>query len=346
MKHIKIKHSGFSDHCWYNKFCGQSFEFITEDEDNYWVKIGDKMGSIEKVDGEIIEEEINTHPVLQDLLQQQKNEAQKPTELIKGALRYDTGKPRHDLIPAFSINELGKIYEMGAKKYADNNWRKGMKWSRVLGSLKRHLNAIERGEDFDEESKLYHAGHVIWNAITLLEYYKIYPQGDDRQHSYLERPKIGLDIDGVLADFTGALTKKFNFEGHNPIHWNDPIIRKLYPEISKDKQFWLDLPSLIKQEELSFEPHCYITSRSIGNDVSEEWLDKHGFPKATVYSIGHDESKVVIAKQSGIDIFVDDRYENFIELNKAGICCYLYDAPYNQKYEVGYKRIKSLKELI
>ena len=78
MKRIKIKHSGFSDHCWYNKFCGQDFEFITEDENNYYVKTGDKIGSVEKVDGEVIEEqEIITHPLLNDLLQQQKNEAQK-----------------------------------------------------------------------------------------------------------------------------------------------------------------------------------------------------------------------------------------------------------------------------
>ena len=57
-----------------------------------------------------------------------------------GALRYDEGKIRHDLLPGHAINELAKVYTMGAKKYADHNWRKGMKWSRVIASLKRHLN--------------------------------------------------------------------------------------------------------------------------------------------------------------------------------------------------------------
>lgn len=76
-KRVKIIHQGFSDHCWYNKFCGQDFELITEDENNYYVKTGDKIGSVEKVDGKVIEEqEISTHPLLQDLLTQQKNQVQ------------------------------------------------------------------------------------------------------------------------------------------------------------------------------------------------------------------------------------------------------------------------------
>ena len=99
-------------------------------------------------------------------------------------------------------------------------------------------------------------------------------------------------------------------------------------------------------DDINFEPHCYITSRSIPKEWTEEWIDKNGFPTMPVYSVGFGESKVEVAKKSGIDIFVDDRYENFVELNNGGICTYLFDAPHNQRYDVGYKRIKSLKELI
>jgi len=55
---------------------------------------------------------------------------------------------------------------------------------------------------------------------------------------------------------------------------------------------------------------------------------------------------VDVAKESGVEIFVDDKYENFIELNSAGICCFLFDASHNQRYNVGFKRIKTLKEII
>lgn len=39
-------------------------------------------------------------------------------------------------------------------------------------------------------------------------------------------------------------------------------------------------------------------------------------------------------------------YKNFVELNNAGICCYLYDAPHNRRYNVGHKRLFSLKDLV
>jgi uncharacterized HAD superfamily protein len=57
-------------------------------------------------------------------------------------------------------------------------------------------------------------------------------------------------------------------------------------------------------------------------------------------------SKTETAKKTEIDLFVDDRYKNFVDLNKAGICCFLMDAPYNRRYEVGFKRIHHLKELV
>ena len=56
---------------------------------------------------------------------------------------------------------------------------------------------------------------------------------------------------------------------------------------------------------------------------------------------GTDEPQVKSLGQQ----FVDDKFENFVELNKNGICCFLMDAPHNQRYDVGHKRIKSLKEL-
>lgn len=265
------------------------------------------------------------------------------------ALRYDAGKIRHDLLPPWAINELAKVYTMGAAKYADHNWRKGMKWSRVLGSLKRHLNYIEQGQDFDDESKLLHAAHVAWNAITLLEYYKIFPQGDDRQHDYLSRPKIGLDIDEVICDWLGDWKKLRGIDTPVTSWYFDREIRDKFKEMQDAgtlNDFYLQLKPLLKPEDIPFEPHCYITSRPVPKEITTQWLDMHKFPTKPVYCVGTGQSKVEVAKESGIDIFVDDCYDNFEALNKAGICTYLMDRPHNHRYDVGYKRIKSLKELI
>lgn len=263
-------------------------------------------------------------------------------------LRYNEGKNRHDLFEPFAINEIARVFTRGAEKYAPRNWEKGMSWSKVLASLKRHLNAFEQGEDFDTETGLYHIAHAAWNAMALTSYYKIYPQGDDRQHCYLNHPKIGLDIDEVLAAWTPAWCKKWDISVPTSWHFDRDIMKKfkLMEETGELVDFYMNLDVLTNPEEIPFEPHCYITSRPVPTKVSEDWLDKNGFPHRPVYTIGLNQSKADVIHDSGCEIFVDDRFDNFVELNKAGICCYLFDAPHNRRYDVGYKRIKSLKELM
>lgn len=274
-------------------------------------------------------------------------------------LRYDTGKTRHDLLEPFAIDEVAKVFTKGALKYAPNNWLGGMKWSKVLACAKRHISKIEKGEDFDyddnckkcqegtctDHTGLYHAAHAAWNMLALISYYKYCPEYDDRLHHVLPKKKIGLDIDEVLADWLGHWCKRHNQP--IPEFWNfDKDIVAKFEEVKNDKEFWMTIPAKISPKDLPFEPHCYITSRIIDKSITEEWLQKNGFPAVPVYSIGHNQSKVQVVKDSGIDWFVDDRYDNYIELNRAGICCWLMDAPHNQRYNVGYRRIKSLQDLI
>lgn len=257
-------------------------------------------------------------------------------------LRFNEGKLRYDLVHPFAHEGMVKVLTRGAQKYAPRNWEKGMAWSKVIASLKRHLAAIEKGEDYDSETGLLHADHLQCNAHFLSAYYKIAPQFDDRRQSYLNSIRIGLDIDGVLADFSKKLLGDY---AEDVLHWNDPIVRGLYGSIKKDADFWLSLPVLTPSSELNFEPAAYVTSRSIGTEVTQKWLNDNGFPVATLVSVGHEESKVQTLKDLRIDVFVDDKFENFREINNAGIFCYLFDAPHNRKYNVGHKRISSLKDL-
>jgi len=264
----------------------------------------------------------------------------------KEGLRFNEGKTRHDLVPQFAQEQYAKVLTKGSEKYAERNWELGMKWSKVIASLKRHTAAFERGEDFDKETGLLHTAHIMCNAAFLTEYYKIYPQGDDRPHNYLKTLKIGLDIDEVICDWTKAWCEKFGYDV--PENWNFSYEnKKHFDGFSKEEleDFYLNLEAKILPEDIPFEPHCYITSRSVPVELTKKWLLKNGFPAMPVYSVGFGVSKVEVAKESGIDIFVDDRYENFVELNNAGICTFLFDAPHNQRYDVGYKRIKSLTEL-
>lgn len=263
-------------------------------------------------------------------------------------LRLNTGKTRHDLKTAFAEEQYAKVLTKGSEKYAERNWEKGMAWSKVLASLERHIQAFKRGEDYDPETGLLHSAHIMCNAAFLTEYYKIYPEGDDRPHSYLNPKKIYLDIDEVLCKWSEAWCKMWNIQEQTSWYFDRHITSRF--DVMKNNneldQFYLDLEVLTSPNEIPFEPAGYVTSRPVSTEISEQWLDKHGFPHRPVYTVGLGQSKVEVLKGLDCDIFVDDRFDNFVELNRAGICCYLFDAPHNQRYDVGYKRIKSLKELI
>ncbi|MGJ7024963.1 dATP/dGTP diphosphohydrolase domain-containing protein [Petrimonas sulfuriphila] len=259
-------------------------------------------------------------------------------------LRYNDGKTQLDLIPPAVIEGLAKVLTFGAEKYERNNYRKGMKWSDVLNSLLRHINAFRSGEDFDKESGLSHLDHAMCNLAFLKEYERIYPQGDDRVHKYLEMPTVGLDIDDVLAD-----TISYWCDYHNcdiPIWWHDHNFRKeRFDKLHSDKKFWLNIPRKVNPEDLKFEPVCYVTSRSIPSEWTREWLVKNGFPDVELISVGYGESKVSALKGK-CDVFIDDRFDNFVELNQNGICCFLMDAPHNRRYDVQGRRIIDLKDFL
>ena len=95
-----------------------------------------------------------------------------PRRLIKEALgiKYDSDKLRFDLIPVDALEEVAKVYTLGAKKYGDRNWEKGLSYSRMFGALLRHAYAWWKGEKNDKENKLHHLSSVIFCALGLLHY--------------------------------------------------------------------------------------------------------------------------------------------------------------------------------
>jgi len=96
--------------------------------------------------------------------------------------KFDGEKIRLDLIPPAATEGIGLVLTFGAKKYAAYNWAKGIHYSRILGAIKRHLLAIEKGEDVDPESGLLHIDHIACNAAFLQTFqrYDKYKKFDDR----------------------------------------------------------------------------------------------------------------------------------------------------------------------
>ena len=261
-------------------------------------------------------------------------------------LRYNTGKTRHDLVPAFAQEQYAKVLTKGSEKYEGRNWEKGMSWTGVLASMKRHIQKFEAGEDFDDETGLLHMANVMCNAAFITEFYQIAPQYDDRP--LRNDVRISLDIDEVLCNWLGAWKEYWGIEDDTHAWYFDREIGEKFDIMKREGNlvdFYAGLKPLIDPKDIHFEPHCYITSRPVPKEVTEAWLDLHGFPARPVYTVDADHSKVDVFKASGADVHVDDRYENMVDLRKNGIFCYLYTQPHNARYDVGHARINYLSDL-
>lgn len=116
---------------------------------------------------------------------------QDPDEVVfdpeSGAVKHDGLKARVDLIPPEVIFAMGEMFRHGANKYEDRNWEKGMKWSRVFGSLMRHLWAWWSGEDIDKDSNRPHLYAAACCIAMLIAYTKRKTGTDDRYISNNEQ---------------------------------------------------------------------------------------------------------------------------------------------------------------
>ena len=104
-------------------------------------------------------------------------------EVTSGGLKYDTGKPRMDLLPAYSLEQIALVLGVGAQKYSSWNWSKGIAYSRLLGACLRHLYAWARREKSDPESGLSHLAHAGCCILFLLWMEKNRQDLDDRGDS-------------------------------------------------------------------------------------------------------------------------------------------------------------------
>lgn len=244
---------------------------------------------------------------------------------------------RYDLIPAQGIFEVSKVLTQKLEKHGKNEWKYGISWTEVLSSLKKHLNRFESGEDFTK-SGLLHIAEVAMDALILAEYYSIYPQGDDRVIAPVNKPIVAVDLDDTIFDFLGSYSRRFNVELSD--YWNgDYGMNENLKTLQKDKDFWVNMPVI---HTPNFEIDYYVTARSIPIEWTQEAIQKNNLPKAKIYTLPWNVSKIETLKNLKVDIMIDDKFQTFKECLNSGIFCYLMDAPHNRHYNVGHHRITDL----
>jgi hypothetical protein len=95
-----------------------------------------------------------------------------------------------DLHPLGGYGLIADVLEYGAIKYAaggTHNWRRGMRWSQVYGSFRRHHEANQLQEHaIDEESGLLHVAHAACCLMFLAMYWRYDIGTDDRPPSWAE----------------------------------------------------------------------------------------------------------------------------------------------------------------
>ena len=85
----------------------------------------------------------------------------------KGA-KFDSGKARLDLITPEFENSMGMILTHGVLVHGEDSWKTIPEpQKRYLAALKRHTNAIARGEVIDAGTGQTHAGCIGVNAMFL-----------------------------------------------------------------------------------------------------------------------------------------------------------------------------------
>jgi dATP/dGTP diphosphohydrolase len=79
--------------------------------------------------------------------------------------RYNDGKRQWGLVHYKSLEPMVEVLEFGSKKYAPDNWKKGLDKREILESMMRHLTALMDGQHDDPESGITHMGHIQCNAM-------------------------------------------------------------------------------------------------------------------------------------------------------------------------------------
>jgi hypothetical protein len=163
----------------------------------------------------------------------------------------------------------------------------------------------------------------------------------------LDIPAVGLDVDGVLADFTGYVLRKLDQDPSRQTTWafthdyGADINKKAYAMMD-DPATWVSLkvlPGAVESVSLLVQAGVipvFITSIPARfKDLRRWWIEAHFGPQLgrnPVYLevVKHMEDKPDAALEYGLTHFVEDRRENANMLAEAGLVSILVPSSYQK----------------
>lgn len=119
---------------------------------------------------------------------------------MSGGKKFDENKVPMELLSHKALEEIAKVFGVGAVKYGRFNYKAGIAWTRIIGAAYRHLGAFNSGEDLDPESGLSHIAHLGCCVIMLLDYIRTHKELDDRH----KEPKDATESKEVSKEGMGS----------------------------------------------------------------------------------------------------------------------------------------------
>lgn len=187
---VKIK-SCSDEKYWYKTEIGKTFTLDCDNTNWYVVKIGSGLGSVLKTDAEIVTDEICTHSILQEVLLNQKKDAdaiagnyvpgkedysqvfgpgldhqnvvvnshqkEKPTKITEGKLYYEIDW-------SFIQGVAKRMQANKSEKYERWKWKEGVDLEEINQAILRHTLEIMKGHHIDD-TNYGHYYALVCNAM-------------------------------------------------------------------------------------------------------------------------------------------------------------------------------------
>lgn len=158
-----------------------------------------------------------------------------------------------------------------------------------------------------------------------------------------QRPRVIIDVDGVLRDFIGSLVRVYRREypGHQVAAVDSrkledffPIGEKIYPfmdemfarEILEEAPAYPGAIEALRRWEKEFEIIIATTQPLAGRGPTLVWLGRHDIPSNTIYITSE---KYRLAGLALLDDFVDN-LEKFAATGRLAVCM---DRPWNKHWK-------------
>lgn len=162
--------------------------------------------------------------------------------------------------------------------------------------------------------------------------------------------KIGIDLDGVIADLTTELVYRLDKIGikTNPYRWKslrleneiDGVSADWMAEQINDPLFYMNVPAYedafyaINEWFYSGNDVYIITTRPTDClDVSQDWLDQWGIPYNNIYAGIKHREKIEVINDLNIAAMVEDNPEECEVIVETGINTFIISRSWNRDYK-------------